>query len=110
MVYLYFWVTWTGIRPVNKKVESIVNMTPPKNQKQVRSFMALVNYYRYIWAKRSHLLQPLTALTSKKVTFKWTFVEQKLFDEIKQIVTCDTLLIYTDLNKRFGTHMDAGEF
>ena len=42
MKYLGFWVTWTGIRPVNEKVESIVNMTPPINQKQLRSFIGLV--------------------------------------------------------------------
>ena len=59
-------------------------MTPPTNQKQVRSFIGLVNYYRDMWPKRSHLLQPLTALSSKKVKFKWTHVEQKGFDEIKR--------------------------
>ena len=44
--------------PVNKQVEAIVNMTPPKNQKHVCSFIGLVNYYRYMQDKRSHLLQP----------------------------------------------------
>ena len=34
MEYLSFWVTWTGIQRVNKKVEAIVNMTPTINQKQ----------------------------------------------------------------------------
>ena len=36
MEYLGFWVTRTGILPINKKVEAIVNMTPPKNTKHVR--------------------------------------------------------------------------
>ena len=75
MEYLGFWVTLTWILPVNEKLESMVNMTPPINQKQVRSFIGLVNYYRDMWGKLSHLLQPLTALTSKKVKFKWTSVE-----------------------------------
>ena len=44
-----------------------------------------------MWAKRSHLLQPLTVLTSKKVNFKWTDLEQKAFDEIKRIVTREAL-------------------
>ena len=52
-------------------------MTPPINQKQLRSFLGLVNYYRDMWSKWSHLLQPLTALTTKKVKFKCTDVEQK---------------------------------
>ena len=33
MEYLGFWVTWTGIRPINKKGEAIVTMAPPKNTK-----------------------------------------------------------------------------
>ena len=70
MEYLGFWVTRNGIRPVNKKVEAIVNMTPPNNIRQVRAFVGLVNYYRDIWAKFSHLLQPLNLLISTKVTFK----------------------------------------
>ena len=83
MIYLSFCVTRTGIRPITKKVEAIVNMDPSKNQKYVRSFIVLLNYSRYIWAKRSHLLQPLTALTSKKVKFKWTPVEQNASEKIK---------------------------
>ena len=109
MEYLGFWVTRTEIWPVNNKVEAIVNMTPPINQKQVRSYIGLVHWYRYMCSKQAPLLKPLTALTSKKVKFKWTFVEQKSFYEIKWIVTHDTLLIYPDFNKRFDVHADASE-
>ena len=89
------------ICPVNKKVEAIVNMIPPKNIKQVCEFLGLVNYYRDIWARRSHLLQPLTARTSTKLDFKWTDVEQKVLDEIKKIVARNTLLIYQYFNEHF---------
>ena len=58
-------------------------MTPPIYQKQVHSFIGLVNYYRDMWAKQSHLLQPLTELTSNKLKFKCTDVGQKAFDENK---------------------------
>ena len=92
---------------MNKKVESIVNMTPPKNTKQVWAFVGIMNYYRYIWARQSHLLHPLTALTLPKVEFKWTDVEGKEFDEIKRTVAHDTLLAYPDINKRFEIHTYA---
>ena len=110
MGYLVLWVTRTGIQPVNKKVESMVNITPPIDQKQVCSFIGLVNYYMDIWGKRSYLLQLLTALTSNKVKFKWTPVEQNTFNEIKQIVTRDALLIYPNLIKCFDIHRDATKF
>ena len=52
-------------------------MKLPKNQKQVSSFIELVNYYMDMWDKQSHLLQPLTEITPKKVKLKWKLVEQK---------------------------------
>ena len=67
-------MTWTGIRPINNKVEAIVNITPPNNTKKVHAFISIFNYYRDIWARRSHLLHPLTALTPNKVRFKWAGV------------------------------------
>ena len=85
-------------------------MTPPKYIKQVCVFVCLVNYYRYMWSKRSHLLQPLTALASTKLELKWTDVEQKSSDKIKWIFSRDTLLIYTDFNKLFDIHTDASKF
>ena len=104
MEYLGFWVNQTGFRPINKKLEAMVNMTPPKNTKEVCAFIGIVKYNRDTWARRSHLLHPLTALTSNKVKFKWTDIEQKLFDNIKRAVAQDTLLAYTDLNKCFDIH------
>ena len=46
---------------------------------------------------------------SKKANFKWIFVEKKVFDEITQIFTGDTLLIYPDLNKHFYIHTNSIE-
>ena len=60
-----------------------------------------------MWYIRSYLVHTLTALTSPKVKFKWTDVEQRLFDDIKHTVFHDTLLKYPDFNKCFDIHMDA---
>ena len=84
-------------------------MMPPKNQKQVRSFIVLLNYYKDMWDKQSYLLKPLSALTPKKLKFRWTFVEQKVFDEIKQIFTRDILFVYKDFNKKIDILTDASE-
>ena len=85
-------------------------MMPPKTIKHVRSLLGLINYYRDMWSKRSHLLQSLTTLTLTKVTFKWTDVEQKAFNKGKQLVAHNTLLIYPDFNQCFNIHMSASDF
>ena len=110
MEYLGFLVTRNGIRPINKKVEAITNMTPPTNTKQVRLFIGLVKYYRDMWPKRSHLLQSLTALKPSKVSFKLTDMEQKSFDDIKQDVVHNNFLSYPDFNNIFDIHTDDSDF
>ena len=105
--YLGFWISTTGIQPLPKKVEAIHNIKAPTTKKQLRSFIGIINYYRDMWIRRSHLLQPLTALTSKTVKWKWTEVEQTAFEQIKTVVTRETLLHYPDFNKPFDIHTDA---
>ena len=69
---LGFWVTHEGNMPLNKNVESIMNMMPQNSQKGVFKFIELVNYYLYTWANISHTLQPLTRLVAKNMKSKWT--------------------------------------
>ena len=61
-------------------------MVSPTSQKEVLKFIGLINYYRNMWPRRSHMLSPLTKLTSIKRKFKCTEVKQDTFDEIKRIV------------------------
>ena len=65
-------------------------MNPPISRKEVRKFIGLVNYYRDMWARWSHTLAPLTNITSNKVKFRWTKINQDAFGKIKRIVARDT--------------------
>ena len=65
-------------------------MAPPVTKIKFRGFIVLLKYYRDMWYRWSHLLQPLTSLTPDKVTFKWTSVEQKSFTDIKHIFARET--------------------
>ena len=67
--YLGYMLTREGVKPVLKKIQGIMQLSPPKTLKQLCSFLGLVNYYRDMWIRRSHILAPLTKLTLKKV--KW---------------------------------------
>ena len=61
-------------------------MTPLNTIKQVFAFVGLIKYIKYMWARRSYLLQPLIKIELDKLAFKWTYFEQKFFDDIKCIV------------------------
>ena len=60
--WLGHWLTPAGIKPWSKKVKPLLAMKPPKNVKQVRSFIGAVNFYKDMWARRAHIQKPLTDL------------------------------------------------
>ena len=84
--YLGYLITREGIQPQPKKVEAMQRLQAPKNVRQLRHFLGMVNYYRDMWQKRSHILSPLTKLTGKGVPWNWGSKEQQAFEEIKK--TC----------------------
>ena len=89
------------------KVEATHNIATPKTRKQLRSFIGLVNYYCNMWVHRSDLLAPLSKLTSSTAKWKWTEVEQTAFENIKKIISKETLLSFPNFSKPFVIHTDA---
>jgi hypothetical protein len=111
--YLGYLVTTAGIRPLPSKVEAILQLKAPKTLKQLRSFLGLVNYYRDMWKRRSHLLTPLTEVTKVprgSKTFKWAEAQDKAFHEVKKVITQNALLKFPDFNKVFDIHTDASDY
>ena len=105
--YLGYWITRNGIRPITKKVEAIQKLKVPTNMKLLWRFIGMIDYYQDIWPQRLHILAPLTALTSAKVKWNWTAEHQTAFDEMKQVMTRETLLAYPNFKEPFHIHMDA---
>ena len=82
----------------------------PRNRKELRSFIGVVNYYRDMWIRRSHALAPLAKLTSKAVKWQWTQKEQAAFDTVKCIIAKQTILAYPDFSQPFEIHTDASHY
>ena len=61
--YLGHIISGEGIAPVQEKLESIQNMLPPRNPKEVKQFLGLIGYYRKFVPRFSDLARPLNALT-----------------------------------------------
>ncbi len=108
--YLGYTVTREGIKTQPKKIEAILNIAPPTTRKQLRRFLGMVNYYRDMWQRRSHILTPLTQYASDKIKFKWTPEMQAAFDEIKCVIARETMLAFPDFSKEFHIYTDASEY
>jgi len=101
------WITRTGIKPVCDKVKAVLKIAEPKTQKELQSFIGVVNYYRDMWVRRSHAPAPLAALTSKTTKWKWEPQHQKAFAMAKRVIAKETLLAYPNFNNPFQIHTDA---
>ena len=91
--YVGYWITQNSIMTLAKKVAAIQNIQSPKNRKQLRRFIGVINFHRYMWKGRAERLAPLTKLCSKNQPWKWTETEQKAFEDIKKTVAKNKLLI-----------------
>ena len=107
--YLGYHVTCEGVMPIPKKVEAIQALAVPKTCKQLHQFIGMINFYRDMWQKRSELLAPLAALTSKYVKYDWKDEHQNCFEAIKRVIGCELLLGYPDFNASFEIHTDASK-
>ena len=112
--FLGHWLTPTGVKPLRKKIQGIIDMKEPKDLSQLRSFLGMVTYYRDMWPRRSHVLAPLTDLlgTGDEMPrqFVWGDAQQKAFDQMKAIMAKDTLLAYADHNLPFHIETDASDY
>ena len=107
--WLGHWLTPAGLKPWPKKINAILAIKEPTNQKQLRSFIGAITFYKDMWKRRSHILAPLTNLSGKR-TFEWGPEQQKAFDEVKALLAKDVLLAYPNHNKPFYIYCDSSDF
>ncbi len=118
--YLGYVLTKDGIKPQSNKVQAILAIQLPKGVKQLRHFLGMVQYYRALWARRSDMLAPLTALVgecgqtkitkakgTKKVPWHWDEVHQRAFNHVKATIARDVVLTYPDYSEVFKIYTDT---
>ena len=105
-------MTPDGIKPLNDKVQGILDINRPKTVTQLRSFIGMINFYRDFWNKRAEILAPLTKHTKLKKgsTIPWGEQEKLAFQQIKAVLAEEVLLYYPDPNKEFVIEPDASKY
>ena len=98
-----------GVSVDPQKIEAIVNLKPPTNVTEIRSFLGLVGYYRKFVEGFSKLVAPLTKLTRKEEKFVWSEACQQSFDELKRKLTSALVLTLPSEQDGYIVYCDASK-
>ncbi|GFS66858.1 retrovirus-related Pol polyprotein from transposon 17.6 [Trichonephila clavipes] len=107
--YLGFWITQKGIEVDPEKVASILDI-PPKNVKELQSFLQTCSWFRRYIQDFAKISRPLSYLTKKKVKWQWRFDQQNAFQTLKNSLTTPPVLKQADGTKPYIIRTDASNY
>ena len=74
-------------------VQGIVDMLPPKNIKQVRQFLGMINFIKNHIPCKTEILVPITKITKKNDSWVWGKEQQKAFQKIEVKIYAECMLV-----------------
>ena len=102
-------ITANGMKADPDKITAITTMPTPRNKAALLRFLGMANYLSPYCSNLSMVIRPLTALTQKDVPFSWSEVQERAFNDAKQLIATAPVLQYYDLGKPVVLQVDASE-
>ncbi len=90
-----------GCQPDPKNVEAVLEMKPPTKVKEVRRFLGMTGFYRKHIHNYANFATPLTNLTRKTQTFKWTDQCQTAFETLEEYLSKAPVLVRAQPHQSF---------
>ena len=108
--YLGHIISSEGISTDPMKVSAIRDMAPPKNVKQVQTFLQTCSWYRRFVPEFAAISRPLSDLTKKNATWQWQDQQRQAFNELKQRLIEAPILRQADESRPFTIKTDASGY
>ena len=108
--YLGYTVAADGVSPSVDKLKAIKDSKPPTSVKQIREFVGLTNYFRFLVPNFSRMATTLTALTKKDSKWeggKLPEAAAKAFEDLKKCLCEPPIVAYPQRDRTFILHTDG---
>ena len=92
------------------KVAGVADWKTLKNVRDIRKFLGFVNFYRRFIPNHSKKAKPMNDLLKKGVPFEWKQEQEDAFQELKQVVQKEPVLLQPDQKKPFEVEIDASNY
>ncbi len=93
-----------GISPTETKVQAI---PVPTSQRQLRTFLGLVNFYQRFIPGCARISQPLNSCLHKKL--HWTSAAEEAFQQVKNALAYASLLFHPSVDSPLSIMTDASD-
>jgi hypothetical protein len=103
-------VSEKGIEVDRAKIEVIENLKPPKNIREVRSFLGHIGFYRRFIKDFSKITKPLTGLLMKDAEFIFNEKCNEAFNLLKQALVSAPIMKPPDWSEPFEIMCDASDY
>ena len=110
VTYLGHEISKHGVEIDHSKTHAIESYPVPKNAKEVKSFVAMCNFYRKFVKGFANITAPLNRLSSNNVRFHWSSECQAAFERLKQALISAPILAYPNFDKQFILRVDASGY
>jgi hypothetical protein len=107
--FLGYIVSSEGVRMDPDRVKAVMEWPSPDSRKALQRFLGFANFYRRFIRNFSQLAAPLTALTSPRVTFRWSDTAEAVFAKLKSRFVSAPILVSPDSSRQFVVEVDASE-
>ena len=88
------------------KVKAVKEWKTPTKIKEMESFLGFANFYRWFIKNFSHIAKPLNELKGKR-DWKWEEEHQRAFNELKDKITSQPVLVLLKMEDKFWVEMDV---
>jgi hypothetical protein len=109
VTYLGHEVGSGSVRPIQAKVEKILEFPAPHDRRGIMRFMGMVGYYRKFCQNLSEVAAPMTNLLKKDSKFVWDTNCQRAFDGLKAVLSTSPVLAAPNQDKDFVLTTDASD-
>lgn len=99
-----------GVKPDEKRIESILAMPVPTNKKELQRFLGMITYLGSFIENLSSKNKHLRDLLKNDTIWSWNREQQSEFDNLKKEITRAPVLTYYDTNKPLTLSVDASKF
>ena len=90
-------------------MEAILNISRPRNIKELQSFLGKINFLRTFISNLAKLIRELSNMLKKNSTLKWTVEAKQPFEAIEEALTKTPVLISPNFKKDFIIFSFASE-